>query len=371
MFALSAASTAVAKPAVSAAPAVCDGTVQVTNADTNAVVGYLSLLPGYAVFSVTSSPADYVGVSFPLGHQVDITTTANGYAAPNDHLGVTGFDPDMDATAAADFLGGTGSTPPGSPPASGSSSYGSLVESAIWDTTPSSLVPTWINTDGNAGPTHPFWDPTYNVVGVSGNVAAFATYYPNNGIVPVAFSFVGTCSVPQPQTITITSTAPTNALPGDTYTITATGGGSAKPVVFITDPTSQGCTVTLEGLVTFTGAGACRIDAGEEGNRNYLAAKSVQQKIVVHKAPQIVTFTSSPPTHALVTTPYTAVATGGGSGNPVVYSVTATSTPTCTVTSNGVVTFTAAGRCTIVATQAGDADYATGRAKQVVAVHAH
>ncbi len=53
------------------------------------------------------------------------------------------------------------------------------------------------------------------------------------------------------------------------------------------------------------------------------------------------------------------------------YSATAASASACTVALDGTVTFTAAGRCTIVATQAGNANDAAGRSTQVVVVHAH
>ena len=50
-------------------------------------------------------------------------------------------------------------------------------------------------------------------------------------------------------------------------------------------------------------------------------------------------------------------ATGGGSGNPVVFSVASSSGPgVCTVSGTSV-TFTAAGSCVIDANQAGNAQY--------------
>ena len=172
------------------------------------------------------------------------------------------------------------------------------------------------------------------------------------------------------QTITFTSTPPTNAMVGTPYTVTATGGDSGNPIVFITDPTSQGCGVAANGVVTFTAAGTCRIDAGQAAGAGFTAAQSVQQKITVHPAPQVVTFTSTPPDHVVVGTPYVASATGGGSGNPIVFSASKASAPVCTVDADGTVTFTAAGRCVIIATQAGNADYAKGVAQQVVVVKA-
>jgi hypothetical protein len=71
---------------------------------------------------------------------------------------------------------------------------------------------------------------------------------------------------------------------------------------------------------------------------------------------QMITFTSSAPTDATVGGPsYAVTATGGGSGNAVVFS---SATPAvCTVTGSAV-SFVGAGTCTIDANQAGNADYA-------------
>lgn len=177
-----------------------------------------------------------------------------------------------------------------------------------------------------------------------------------------------------PQTITFTSTPPVNPHRGDTYLVKATGGGSANPVVFVTDPKSKGCTVSIDGLVTFTAIGTCLIDASQAAALpNYLAAQTVQQKIVVQGIPQAITFTSTAPTHAVVTQTYTVTATGGASGNPVLFT---TATPTVCSVSNtaantGSVTFTGAGRCAIKANQAGNTAFAKApTVRQLITVYA-
>jgi type II secretory pathway pseudopilin PulG len=85
---------------------------------------------------------------------------------------------------------------------------------------------------------------------------------------------------PASQTITFTSTAPTRTRSGGpTYTPTATST-SGLGVTISLDGTSTGCSLT-GGVVTFTAAGTCRIDANQAGNGNYSAATQVQQSIVV------------------------------------------------------------------------------------------
>jgi len=88
-----------------------------------------------------------------------------------------------------------------------------------------------------------------------------------------------------PQTITFTSTAPSNApVGGPTYLATATAT-SSLPVVLTIDGTSAlVCTINA-GVVSFIGDGTCRIDANQGGGTNngtnYAAAPQVQQSFAV------------------------------------------------------------------------------------------
>ena len=170
------------------------------------------------------------------------------------------------------------------------------------------------------------------------------------------------------QTVTITSTAPAATVGGATYTLAATGGASGNPVTYSIDASSTGgCSVTA-GVVSFTAAGSCVIDANQAGNANYNAAPQVQQTVTVGKANQTITITSTAPAATVGGPTYTLAATGGASGNPVTYSIDASSTGGCSVTA-GVVSFTAAGSCVIDANQAGNANYnAAPQVQQTVTV---
>lgn len=74
----------------------------------------------------------------------------------------------------------------------------------------------------------------------------------------------------------------------------------------------------------------------------------------VPQQPQSITFTSSPPSGAIVGGTYIVSATGGGSGNPVTFSSLA---PAVCGVSGATVTFIAGGDCTVAADQAGSAGY--------------
>ena len=74
---------------------------------------------------------------------------------------------------------------------------------------------------------------------------------------------------------------------------------------------------------------------------------------------QAITFTSSPPSNATVGGPtYTITATGGASGNPVTFTIDASSTSGCSVSGSTVSFAVPIGTCVIDANQAGNASYA-------------
>lgn len=98
------------------------------------------------------------------------------------------------------------------------------------------------------------------------------------------------------QDITFTSVPPTNATVGGSYLVTATGGGSDKPVVFST--TSSACTVSSGGQVDFLHAGQCVIAADQAGDSAYTAAPTATQQLAV--ALNATTTTLSLPTGGLV-----------------------------------------------------------------------
>jgi hypothetical protein len=169
------------------------------------------------------------------------------------------------------------------------------------------------------------------------------------------------------QTITFTSTAPTGAVPGDTYGVTATGGASGNPVTFSIDAGSSTVCSISGSTVSFTHPGDCVIDADQAGNTDYLAGHATQT-ITVSKIAQSVAFTSTAPGSAVPGLTYDVAATGGASGNPVTFSIDAGSSGLCSI-SGSTVSFTHPGDCVIDADQAGTTDYAAAtQAQQRVTV---
>lgn len=96
---------------------------------------------------------------------------------------------------------------------------------------------------------------------------------------------VGTvsCALGTAQTVTFSTTGPTNPVVGQTYTPAATGGGSGNPVVISVAPASSGVCAIAAGVVTFNHPGSCVVKADQAGNDDF-APGSAQQAITVLKA---------------------------------------------------------------------------------------
>jgi DNA-binding beta-propeller fold protein YncE len=175
-----------------------------------------------------------------------------------------------------------------------------------------------------------------------------------------------TYGAPDAQSISFTSTEPSDTtIATSPYTPTATAS-SSLPVTITLDPSSTGCSLS-SGVVTFNSVGTCVLDANQSGDLQWSAAVQVQQTIVIHQESQTIDFSTTPP-RAEVTggTPYTPGATAS-SGLPVTITLDSTSTG-CTI-SDGVVSFPALGTCVIDANQAGDANYpAASEVQQVIPI---
>jgi YVTN family beta-propeller protein len=140
---------------------------------------------------------------------------------------------------------------------------------------------------------------------------------------------------------------------------------AGRPLFTDTEPLSDG-TATSKGYSTTTaGVEYWVATYGGDDNNNPVASGGADEPVRV-LAPQAIAFVSTPPSPAVVGESYTPRATGGGSGNPVVFGVDASSRAgVCSLDPAGTtVSFTAAGTCVIDADQAGDADDAPAPRRQ-------
>jgi hypothetical protein len=108
-------------------------------------------------------------------------------------------------------------------------------------------------------------------------------------------------------------------------------------------------TCSIAGTPTAAGSFPISVVANGPGGNSEPDAST----LMVAKASQTITFTSTPVSPAIGGS-YTVTATGGGSGNPVTFT---SATPAICTVSGSTVNFVGVGTCTINANQAGDANY--------------
>ncbi len=159
------------------------------------------------------------------------------------------------------------------------------------------------------------------------------------------------------QTLTFTAQTPASQTfsAGGTFAIspvaTSASPNSGNPIVY-SSTTTAACTVSGT-TVTIVTAGTCTVAANQAGNANYAAATQVTQNVAIGLAAQVIVLPpaaqSSQPFVFGATFALSPIATGGGSGNPVVY----TAGPSSVCAINGTtITMVGAGTCTITANQA-------------------
>lgn len=159
------------------------------------------------------------------------------------------------------------------------------------------------------------------------------------------------------QAVAFTSTAPTAAVVGQTYEVTATGGASANPVVLAIHEDAAGV-CSLDGTrVTFRHPGSCVIVADQGGDGRYAAATASQTVAVTAAA----TTTDLKVTGERLTATVTPKAPGAGTPTgSVTFSVDGTAVGTASLV-EGVATLAhrlPAGKArAVAATYSGDADY--------------
>ncbi len=151
------------------------------------------------------------------------------------------------------------------------------------------------------------------------------------------------------QTVTISSSIPVNPVfLGAPYNVSATASSGLAVVV----AGSGSCTAS--GLVvSYTGAGSCTVTVTQPGDVTFSAAPAQTQVFTVGAAAQVITISSNAPAAASVGGP-TYTATGTAPGGAV--TVSSSTFSVCTVSGN-IVTFVAAGTCTISFAQAGGGNY--------------
>jgi hypothetical protein len=170
-------------------------------------------------------------------------------------------------------------------------------------------------------------------------------------------------------TTTTVSTTPNPAIVGQTITYTASvvsSSGQGTPsgtVIFRDAGTAIACTSGSQTLdasgvascrVAYASAGTHEVTAAYAGSGAWAASTSAPVTQVVNRQSQTVTFTSTAPTNATVGGSSYTVSATATSGLAVTFSTSTTAV--CTV-SGTTVSYVAAGTCTVLASQSGNATY--------------
>jgi hypothetical protein len=123
-------------------------------------------------------------------------------------------------------------------------------------------------------------------IGSSPGATAPATTVPTSAV-PGDVNGVALVFIPrEPQRLAFTSTPPSPANVGGTYSVAATGGASGNPATFSIDETSTAGTCSLSGTtLTFNAGGTCIVDANQAGTHEYAPAAQAQQTITVAGPP--------------------------------------------------------------------------------------
>ncbi len=161
---------------------------------------------------------------------------------------------------------------------------------------------------------------------------------------PVTTIVTATLATP---TVTLTG-APASAAYNVSFTVATTTNASTAALI-----TSSGACSNVGSAVTMTsGTGTCSLKAAWAADTNYSGA-SATQSTAASMVAQAIVLTTNPPTSAAYNSSFTVVATGGASGNAVVY----TSAGVCTNSGSMYKMTAGTGSCSIIVNEAGNANY--------------
>jgi hypothetical protein len=198
------------------------------------------------------------------------------------------------------------------------------------------------------------------------------TLHAGNEVSPDATQDV-TLTVTEAPTITSPETAGFRLGTNRSFTVTTAGGFPTDVTLSLAGDLPTGVTFTDNGDGTASVAGTPAAGTVGDHQVTVTAANEAESStqdltLTVARAAQQVTFTSTPPApNAVVGQTYVVSATGGGSANPVTFSVSEQSAGVCTI-NGATVTFAHPGACTVEASQAADADHRAGSATQTITV---
>ena len=224
------------------------------------------------------------------------------------------------------------------PPAS--AVYGSSFTVAATSASGGSIAFTSAGACSNSG-------ATFKMISGTGSCSVTANQAGNTNYAaatPVTKTVTPTLATPS---VTFTG-APASAAYHASFPVATTTNASTTAVV-----TSSGACSNVGATVTMTsGTGACSLKATWAADTNYSGTTATQTTTAILVA-QAIAFTTNPPASAAYNSSFTVAATGGASGNALVY----TSAGACTNSGATYKMTTGTGACSVIVNQAGNANY--------------
>ncbi len=158
------------------------------------------------------------------------------------------------------------------------------------------------------------------------------------------------------QTITATTSAPSNATYNTTFTVAAAASSGLSVAYSSGSPTV--CTNSGATFTMVTGTGTCVVQYDQAGDSDFDAAPQITENVTAQKADQTINF-AAPASPATFNTTF-AVSPTSTSGLPVIV----TPSGVCSISGNMVTMMSGTGACVLTASQSGDANY--GAAPDVI-----
>jgi large repetitive protein len=152
-----------------------------------------------------------------------------------------------------------------------------------------------------------------------------------------------------PLTITPTSTTFNTVL-----ALGTSGGSDNGTVTYNLDSAGTANCSISSGVLSATTVGTCAVTATMAGNTNYNAVSSSSTTITIEKTAQAALTVTS--TSGVLNNPLTLAVSGGSDNGAVTYSIDQAGSAGCSI-SNGALSATSVGTCSVTATMAGNADY--------------
>ncbi len=191
---------------------------------------------------------------------------------------------------------------------------------------------------------------TYTMTSGTGTCSVIANQAGNNNYLAAPQVTQTVNAMPASQTITFTTNAPASAPYNGSFTVVA----NANSGLAVALTSSGSCSNAGANYTMTSGTGTCAVIADQAGNSNYAPAPQVTRTVNAAPASQTITFTMNAPVSAPYNSSFTVAATGGGSGNPIVF----TSAGSCSNSGATYITTSGTGTCSVIANQAGNGNYA-------------